>query len=100
MLKVISKVNKFKFAVVHIYQFYYFNFEFKFVLNLCFSFSAWPTEKEYNLAELARLDTEEAQDYSKEHTLALLKKIQENLSRVGLEATALLKMKHKSTCWL
>ena len=56
---------------------------------LFFVFLALTSEKEYDLAELSHIDTEEAKEYSKEHTLSLLKKIREHLSTVGMEAAAL-----------
>ena len=50
---------------------------------------ALTSEKEYDLAELSHINTEEAKEYSKEHTLSLLKKIREHLSTLGMEAAAL-----------
>ena len=52
-------------------------------------FLALTSEKEYDLAELSCIDTEEAKEYLKEHTLSLLKKIREHLSTIGMEAAAL-----------
>ena len=66
------------------------HFTFKFLFSFFFLvFLALTSEKEYDLAELSHIDTEEAKEYSKEHTLSLLKKIREHLSTLGIEAAAL-----------
>ena len=41
------------------------------------------------MADLARIDTEEAAEYTKDHTPDLLKNIREHLSPVSLEAAVL-----------
>ena len=52
-------------------------------------FSALQPEKELDLAQMAEVDTQEATEYGKKHTLELLKKIRKQLTEVGLQAAAL-----------
>ena len=61
-----------------------------FTIFWCFPyFVALQPEWELDLAQLAGADTQEAAKYGKKHTLELLRKIQEQLSEVGLQAAAL-----------
>ena len=53
-------------------------------------FSALQPEQELDLAQLAEVDTQDATEYGKRHTLELLKKIREQLTEVGLQDAALL----------
>ena len=51
-------------------------------------FLALQPEQELDLAQLVEVDTQDATEYGKEHTLELLK-IMEQLTEVGLQAVAL-----------
>ena len=55
----------------------------------CSHFSALQPKQELDLAQLAEVDTQDATEYGKRHTLELLKKIREQLTEVGLQAAAL-----------
>ena len=56
----------------------------------CSHFSALQPKQELELGQLAEVDTQDATEYGKRHTLELLKKIREQLTEVGLQAVALL----------